>query len=84
MAGGNCDRTSRPICPGRTRPSPDGLASRPATGSPQANFARHFQDLGVEGSIVIYNLNQNRTYQHNPDRNATPFLPRDDSLKEGK
>jgi beta-lactamase class D len=41
----------------------------------QVNFARHFQDLGVEGSIVIYDLNQNLTYQHNPERNATPFLP---------
>jgi len=41
----------------------------------QADFARHFQDLGVEGSILIYDLNQNLSYQHNPDRNATPFLP---------
>jgi beta-lactamase class D len=41
----------------------------------QVNFARHFQDLEVEGSIVIYDLNQNRTYQYNPERNATPFLP---------
>ncbi|NEP18324.1 MAG: class D beta-lactamase [Leptolyngbya sp. SIO4C1] len=41
----------------------------------QVDFAQHFQDLGVDGSIVIYDLNQNRTYQHNRDRNATPFLP---------
>ncbi|MEB3213400.1 MAG: class D beta-lactamase [Leptolyngbyaceae bacterium] len=41
----------------------------------QPDFAQHFQDLGVEGSIVIYDMNQSRSYQHNPDRNATPYLP---------
>lgn len=39
------------------------------------NFKRHFQELGVEGSIMIYDLNNNRTYQHNPQRNQTAFLP---------
>jgi beta-lactamase class D len=39
------------------------------------NFNRHFQVLGVEGSIVIYDANKSRTYQHNPQRNATAFLP---------
>lgn len=41
----------------------------------QINFAQHFQDLGVEGSILIYDLNRDRTYEHNPVRNATEFLP---------
>ena len=41
----------------------------------QANFSQHFQDLDIEGSIIIYDLNQNLTHQHNPERNATPFLP---------
>lgn len=41
----------------------------------QPDFAQHFQDLGIEGSILIYDLNRDRTYQHNPDRNAKPFLP---------
>ncbi len=41
----------------------------------QTNFAQHFQDLGVEGSILISDLNQNLSYQHNRDRNMTPFLP---------
>ncbi|HHP7246013.1 MAG TPA: class D beta-lactamase [Elainellaceae cyanobacterium] len=41
----------------------------------QVDFAPHFQDLGIEGSIIIYDLNLNQTYQHNPDRNATLFLP---------
>lgn len=39
------------------------------------NFGRHFQELGVEGSITIYDLNNDRVYQHNPKRNATAFLP---------
>ncbi len=39
------------------------------------NFARHFQELGVEGSIAIYDLNSDRLYQHNPQRNSTDFLP---------
>jgi beta-lactamase class D len=39
------------------------------------NFSRHFQSLGVEGSITISDTNHNRTYQHNPQRNATAFLP---------
>lgn len=43
--------------------------------SVQPTFAQHFQDLGVEGSIMIYDLKQNQVYQHNPERNAIPFLP---------
>jgi beta-lactamase class D len=39
------------------------------------NFARHFQDLGVEGSIVVHDLRRDRTFQHNPKRNATAFPP---------
>ena len=45
----------------------------------QADFSQrsedHFKDLGVEGSVLIYDQNQDRTYQYNPERNATPFLP---------
>ena len=39
------------------------------------NLTQHFQALGIEGSILIYDLKGDRTYQHNPERNATPFLP---------
>ncbi|MBW4574238.1 MAG: class D beta-lactamase [Aphanothece sp. CMT-3BRIN-NPC111] len=39
------------------------------------NFGRHFQDMGVEGSIMIYDLNNDRVFQHNPQRNTTAFLP---------
>ncbi len=39
------------------------------------DFTQHFQDLDVKGSILIYDQNQDRAYQYNPERNATPFLP---------
>ncbi|MFM6203764.1 penicillin-binding transpeptidase domain-containing protein, partial [Planktothrix sp.] len=39
------------------------------------NFERHFKELGIEGSIIIYDLNQNRFYEYNPTRNQTQFLP---------
>lgn len=39
------------------------------------DFGRHFQDLGVEGSIMIYDSKQDRAFQHNPERNTTAFLP---------
>jgi beta-lactamase class D len=39
------------------------------------DFVRHFRELGVEGSILIYDLNNNRVFQHNPQRNTTAFLP---------
>jgi beta-lactamase class D len=41
----------------------------------QADFQKHFESLGVKGSIMIYDLNQDLFYQHNGDRNETPFLP---------
>jgi beta-lactamase class D len=39
------------------------------------DFGRHFRELGVEGSILIYDLNNDRIVQHNPQRNRTAFLP---------
>ena len=39
------------------------------------DFERHFKALGIEGSIIIYDLNQDQVYQYNPTRNTTPFLP---------
>ncbi|AFZ37397.1 Beta-lactamase [Stanieria cyanosphaera PCC 7437] len=39
------------------------------------DFKRHFDDLGVNGSIIIYDLQSDRFYQHNPRRNNTAFLP---------
>jgi beta-lactamase class D len=37
------------------------------------NFSKHFQDLKVTGSILI--ADRDRTYQYNPQRNETAFLP---------
>lgn len=39
------------------------------------DFAPHFRELGVEGSILIYDSNRDRIFQHNPSRNTTAFLP---------
>jgi beta-lactamase class D len=39
------------------------------------NFGRFFQELGVNGAIVIYDKNNQRFYEHNPSRNLTPFFP---------
>ena len=39
------------------------------------DFRKHFQDLQIDGSILIYDANGNRTYQYNPQRNQTAFLP---------
>ncbi|MEM6521321.1 MAG: class D beta-lactamase [Cyanobacteria bacterium P01_C01_bin.70] len=39
------------------------------------NFSEHFEDLGIEGSILIFDLNKNLIYQHNPARNKISFLP---------
>lgn len=39
------------------------------------NLGRHFRELGLEGSTLIYDLNYNRTYEHNPQRNATAITP---------
>lgn len=41
----------------------------------QINFKQHFQELGINGSILIEDLNADQIYQHNPQRNATEFLP---------
>lgn len=38
-------------------------------------MGQSFRDLGVDGSIVIYDKNNARFYEHNPSRNTTPFLP---------
>jgi beta-lactamase class D len=50
-------------------------ASSVADMAQNLDFGRHFQDLGVEGSIMIYDSNNDRTFQHNPERNTTAFLP---------
>jgi beta-lactamase class D len=39
------------------------------------NFDQVFQELGVDGAIVIYDKNNQRFYEHNPSRNTTAFFP---------
>ncbi|MEP0873624.1 class D beta-lactamase [Trichocoleus desertorum AS-A10] len=39
------------------------------------NLTKAFQELGVDGSIIIYDKNRDRFYEHNPTRNATAFFP---------
>lgn len=39
------------------------------------NFVDGFQDLNIDGSILIYDSNNKQTYQHNSARNVTAFSP---------
>jgi beta-lactamase class D len=39
------------------------------------NLGQAFQDLSVDGSIVIYDKNNDRFYEHNRDRNRKEFFP---------
>ncbi|MGI0487696.1 class D beta-lactamase [Pantanalinema rosaneae CENA516] len=39
------------------------------------DFGQAFQELGIEGAIVIYDKNNQRFYEHNPSRNTTTFFP---------
>lgn len=40
-----------------------------------SNLGQAFQELGVNGSIIIYDKNNQRFYEHNPSRNTTAFFP---------
>ncbi|MBD2012873.1 hypothetical protein H6F96_02440 [Microcoleus sp. FACHB-53] len=57
-----------------------GVLAQSSSSSPQPptlttaqtpDLGQHFKQLGLEGSILIYDSKQNRTYEHNPQRNAT-------------
>lgn len=39
------------------------------------NLAQPFEQLGIEGSILIYDQNADQFYEHNPTRNTTAFFP---------
>jgi len=43
--------------------------------SQTVNLERYFKELGIEGSIVIYDQNNKKFYEHNASRNSTPFYP---------
>jgi len=65
----------QPVQPALTKQSQAVQASHYANAPQSVSFEKHFRQLGVDGSILIYDLNRNLTYQHNPQRNTTPFLP---------
>ncbi|MCC5639335.1 hypothetical protein LC593_26630 [Nostoc sp. CHAB 5844] len=39
------------------------------------NLERAFTELGIEGSILIYDRNNQKFYEHNASRNSTAFYP---------
>lgn len=61
--------------PASTVPASAIETSPVVTVAQNVDFSRHFQELGVEGSILIYDSNNDRVFQHNPQRNTTAFLP---------
>lgn len=56
-----------------TQPTP--TIQNPTEIPQSIDFGRHFQELGIKGSIFIEDFKHDRTYQYNPQRNATAFLP---------
>lgn len=55
--------------------APSKIEAPPVANAQNIDFGRHFRDLGVGGSIMIYDSNNDRVFQHNPQRNTTAFLP---------
>lgn len=51
------------------------LTPRSSVDAQTPNLERAFQELGVDGSIVIYDKNNQRFYEHNRVRNTTAFFP---------
>jgi beta-lactamase class D len=49
--------------------------SSPISIAQQVDLGQAFRDLGVDGSIVIYDKNSDRFYEYNPSRNTTAFFP---------
>ncbi|MBD2000038.1 class D beta-lactamase [Leptolyngbya sp. FACHB-541] len=41
----------------------------------QVDLSQPFEQLGLEGSVLIYDQNANQFYEHNPTRNTTAFFP---------
>jgi beta-lactamase class D len=64
-------QTAQPTVP---QPAPQPTAPQPAM--PQsADLSQAFQALGVNGSIAIYDQQNQRFFEHNPARNTTAFFP---------
>jgi beta-lactamase class D len=47
----------------------------PTTREPEINFEQHFDELKINGSIIIYDRDRDLFYQHNPSRNKIDFPP---------
>ncbi|MBU7585209.1 MAG: class D beta-lactamase [Nostoc sp. TH1S01] len=47
----------------------------PSVIAQNVNLGSSFKELGIEGSILIYDQNNKKFYQHNASRNSTAFLP---------
>jgi beta-lactamase class D len=68
------------ILPVHSQPASAAVASsikhsdRPAIAQ-AINLGQAFQELGIDGSIAIYDKNNDRFYEHNRDRNTTAFFP---------
>jgi beta-lactamase class D len=39
----------------------------------EIDFSKHFQELDIEGSIIIYDSENDRVFEYNPQRNLTAF-----------
>lgn len=64
-----------PILSARSQPRPTPSTPRSSVDAQIPNFEQAFQELEVDGSIVIYDKNNQRFYEHNPSRNTTAFFP---------
>lgn len=51
------------------------VKAKPSSNVKVADLERHFQKFGIERSIIIYDSQNNLTYEHNPRRNATAMTP---------
>lgn len=59
-----------------TQPTSTNLTTINSTEIAQVpNLGKAFQQIAVTGSIVIYDKNNNRFYEHNLSRNTTAFFP---------
>lgn len=62
------------VLPARSQVVPLKQSDRTIT-APAPNLGQAFQDLNIDGSIVIYDKKNDRFYEHNPNRNTTAFFP---------
>jgi beta-lactamase class D len=66
---------SYPSQPALTKPKDVTATSVDFSVLQELDFERHFKELGIEGSILIYDASRDRTYEYNRQRNTMAFLP---------